>query len=273
MKKVLIFVVLAATLLLSACGNPTTVSNWGKEVDVLDEDAPKIDSNEQSSIIPDFTPESTTKTTIGLEDVWPSPEDVLPDPALIFTEGEINPLYSDSAGIYWVVIYDATEEQWRQYVAACKELGFTDIEYERGHDYLEFCARTIDGEYEVKTTFCGTVDINSKWLPRNELNKQWPYPDLVIPDPALIFMDAEMQYAKTPGRCSFDISNATEEQWRQYVAACKELGFTDIEYDGYDGNYFVFVASNGDYRIGVDLRSDNSDAKIICEYIPSINKL
>ena len=261
MKKVLIFVVLAATLLLSACGNPTTVSNWGKEVDVSEK--PTVES---------------TSAPKKNEELWPSPEDVLPDPTLIFTDGEITPLHSPNTGWYMIQISYGTVEQWYQYVEACKELGFTDIQTEHYNGYMRFRAMTVGGDYEVNTMLGLDDDpalwVTCKWLPRDELKKQWPFPELVIPDPTLIFTDGEIEarHTENPGYCSFGISNGTKGKWTAYVDACKELGFTDITYYSGDGGYLNFTALNDDYEVGIYLFTNTGTGMITCEYIPSAGK-
>lgn len=116
MKKVVLFVLLSITIFMYGC---TSKESGEKE------------------------------ETINSQEV--SYASMIPDPNVIFKNGEINVTDKDDGDYYMFNVTNYTVDEYDQFVSGCKEKGFNDISYDTEHDRgKDFGAYSSDGKYWVQ---------------------------------------------------------------------------------------------------------------------------
>lgn len=104
--------------------------------------------------------------SVHLEDVdekspEPTPADIqysamIPDPEVIFKNGEINITDPDGGTAYIFEASNITMDEVNTYIAECKKLGFDDVSYEVD---TSFGAYSTDGAYWVSVDYNGDKNI------------------------------------------------------------------------------------------------------------------
>lgn len=77
---------------------------------------------------------------------------MIPDPKIIFKDGEMNIIDSDGGEMYCFTIKNFNEDEYKKYVSECKNMGFDDVSYETDDNGVKmFGAYSTDGVYWVQT--------------------------------------------------------------------------------------------------------------------------
>lgn len=116
MKKNLIIVLMATTLLLAGCSSNTTNSEVKDEPTKVEAQEDRAKTSEVESEEPDSETENTDDIKYA---------DMIPDPKDIFTEGEISIITPDGGDSYSFRVNGFTEDEGEQYIEECQNAGFT----------------------------------------------------------------------------------------------------------------------------------------------------
>ena len=143
MKKLLAMVVsVIMVLCLVACGGDS------------DSSTSTTPSQEQaSSVVSESQPvEDSSVMSEASEEI--SYASMMPDPAVIFPNGTITITDGDGGTAYIFNVTGYADGEFESFVAGCKDLGFTQVEYETSHDKgQDFGAYTEDGAYWVQVNW------------------------------------------------------------------------------------------------------------------------
>lgn len=134
MKKILIALLICVSVLsLAGCSNPSNTS----------------DEPNSSSISETVKGNSSSNATVSTDEVKYANK--IPDPADIFKTGNISVLDKDGGKAYIFRVENYQDGEYENYVAKCKEMGFSDVSYDSENDGGKmFGAYDTSGEYWVE---------------------------------------------------------------------------------------------------------------------------
>lgn len=182
---------------------------------------------------------------------------IVPEPTI--KKGKIN---NDNDTFFDFYLYKTTVDDFLEYVNACKESGYTDVEKETGtlyQAYNEDGDRYVDIEYyEHNSEIYVVVRTPEEW---NDI--RWPKSELAgtIPVPKELYGKITWDYSDS---LDVDIANISENEFNDYIDECIKAGY-DIDYSRDETS---FSAKNKDgneldiwYRhfdvMNIDLESDD----------------
>ena len=153
MKKTLFLAIPLCVVILAGCSSTDAAVMNEKQSQT---ESVIAQSNEEIS-----KTEATTFAAIN-EDVEPS--ELIPDPKDYFKDAIVNILWNDESS-YSVEVTSYSLDEFEAYISKCKEMGFTQIEYE--YRKIEnnsgyFWANTKDNKYSLDVTtnsLNGTISI------------------------------------------------------------------------------------------------------------------
>ncbi len=140
MKKILCLIATLVLLLFTACTAqvipaPTPNLTTAKEMSSLQTQSP--------------TPALTRTPSASNSDIKYS--EMIPDPKVIFVNGDISITDSDGGKAYIFEVTGYADGEYESYISECKEMGFNDVIYETNEDKsCDFGAYTNDGKYWVE---------------------------------------------------------------------------------------------------------------------------
>ena len=139
MKK-LIFALLSVMMVaaMTSCAGEAPVSSSQP----LEESSSSIDNSQA-------TQSAATVSSVASEEV--SYAAMIPDPNEVFTNATITITDDDGGKAYIFNVTGYNDGEFDTFVTGCKDLGFTNVEYETTHDKgQDFGAYTEDGKYWVQ---------------------------------------------------------------------------------------------------------------------------
>lgn len=150
--------------------------------------------------------------------VWPSSglAEQLPDP--VTNAGRI---YTNNDLELSVDMYNVSTSRYNSYIKACKRKGFTDINYELD---TSFSALNEEG-YDLYCYLSSYGEMSVSLRSPKRLNRiDWPDNELLqlLPEPENLWGRIDADRSGYAGVC---IGNIWENQFKEYVAACREAGF------------------------------------------------
>lgn len=140
MKKVILALAMVLSIAIFAVGCSSPTNEESKNSNPESSATESKDLETESSDVESEEVKTDSKTKFG---------PLIPDPEVIFQDGEITILDHPSSYIFQVRNY--TEDEYETYISKCKEMGFDDVSYESKNDGGNmFGAYTSDGKYWVE---------------------------------------------------------------------------------------------------------------------------
>ena len=103
---------------------------------------------------------------------------------------------------------------------------------------------------------------------KSKINSDIKYADM-IPDPESIFKTGTITIIVPDGEeaYAFRITNYVDGEYETYVQECKQMGFSDIQYEGANegGKMFMAYTSNKEYYLEVFLGNDINAIDVSCK--------
>lgn len=172
--------------------------------------------------------------------------EMLPQPKSPYGE-----IISNSEDCFSLDVHKTAEDQYKEYIEACKDKGFTIDTETTGSFFYAYNDRGYklslsyyDYDSEMHINLDSAMEMETITWPDNEMAKLLPVPKSTI---GKIYSNDEDGF-------SVYIGNTTIDDYNAYVKACEEKGFT-VDAQKKDK---VFSAKNADsYKLSVDYKGNN----------------
>lgn len=165
--------------------------------------------------------------------------DVLPEP-----DSKHGEIHQNTDEELWVEFEDSTDNEFDEYVKACKEKGFTIDKETSKYTYDAF----NKAGYSLKLSHYSDDKLGIELkTPMDFTEISWPTSKVgnLLPQPKS--KKGNFSYEKETGFRVY-ISNTSKSDYEKYVKACSEKGFT-VNYQKYDKSY---IAENSDgYKLSL----------------------
>lgn len=177
---------------------------------------------------------------ISLSTVLPQPES---------SKGEI---YTDSSTKLWLDIFKVSEKQYKDYLDACRQKGFTVDSEESGGSYRTYNAFNQDG-YKLELHYYDrklSIELNA---PMKMGQMQWPQNEIsaLLPKPKSTV--GTINWEKSSGFFIY-LGETTIDNFNAYANECAGKGFT-VDYK--KGDKFYNAKNANGYRLSLRYMGNN----------------
>lgn len=169
-------------------------------------------------------------------------------------------IHTNTADELWVDVVDTSEEEYYQYIIACKDIGYTVEGEENSIGYKAY----NEAGYCLELSKYGSSEEMGIRLkaPTQASELEWEKHSVssILPQPK----SKEGKF-NVEGEESAEIivSKTSQDEFIEYCAACKELGYT-IDAESGNDTYAAYDA-NGN-RVSLSYTAGNKEMKIILKY-------
>lgn len=169
-------------------------------------------------------------------------------------------IHTNTAEELWINVVATTEEEYYEYIAACKEAGYTLSAKESS---IGYAAYNEAGYYLDLSHYSSNEEMSIRLeAPRKTVALNWESHDIsgVLPQPE----SSEGAYeAENDKRVVVIVSKTDKAAFEQYVEDCKLYGF-EIEAES-KGNYYA-ASDDWGQKVELSYTEGNSEMKIVLEY-------
>ena len=157
----------------------------------------------------------------------------------------------DDTEEFYATVKDYTDDQYKNYVEECKNIGFTtDIE----SDSYSFDAYNSDG-YRLNLIYFedSGLDIDLE-APKDFSKIEWPKSDIakLLPVPKSDY--GIIEWENSDGFVMY-IANTTVDDYKDYVDECMDKGF-DVDYD--KGDDYFFAQNKDNYQLHLSFEGNGT---------------
>lgn len=180
---------------------------------------------------------------------------------------------------YFVTVKGYQDDEYDKYIEACKRGKFTEVEcegYEEQSNYFE--ALTSDGQYLIDiqlykekqsiyiNCYKPTKKIDSESVSSSSGNSPKVECKSLVPDVKSVFTDATVYWNTGNPETEYfaTVKGYKDGEYDKYVEACKDKGYTDINYEyvSEKGAGFEAFSEDGHYLVTIQLYKQGDVDKI-----------